>query len=380
MHAEYVLKRAEKAASAIWGALSDGRINLRFRRLLLNSLVKPVMEHACEIWEPTKTAASKLQSFYSKLQRKMLHCHKTVHHSILGAELGCLRLVSCRAQLRAETTKRVHQMPADRLPKVVTGVDWGVNARAGRPKKLWVQRSEANLVELKIDDSVIADTNMKKPAFKKIALQCAADKDAEFMKAEALTRSSVAKFLELDNVSSERKMQPYLDSSNWRGAELMFKCRASCLLLNGVTGKWSRKDLPILPVGNLDEESVKQCRCCAGKPAESLEHFLLECPRFDNVDVASADVGRLVFLGRLKQLVGDTVFLRWENLTPTKRVQALLGRACWGKLVVEVHALLQEFLVVAWKARKDFLESSVSVPRSAHIGRVANGQLAIAHM
>jgi hypothetical protein len=271
-------------------------------------------------------------------------------------------------------------MPADRPPKVVTGVDWGVNARKGRPKKLWVQRSKANLVDLNIDDSVIADNNLKKPDFKKIALQCAADKDDAFMKAEAVTRSSVARFRELDNVNSERRMQPYLDSSNWRGAELMFKCRASCLLLNGLMGKWSRKDLPLLPDGNLDEESGKQCQCCVGKPVESLEHFLLECPRFDNVDVASVDVGRLSFLSRLKQLVGDSVYLRWENLTHAKRVQALLGRACWGKLVVEVHALLQEFLVVVWKARKEFLESLVSVPRSAHIGRVANGQLAIAHM
>ena len=378
VHAEYVLKRAEKAASAIWGALSDSRINLRFRRLLLNSLVKPVMEHGCEIWEPTKAAAGKLQSFYSKLQRKMLHCPKTVSHSILGAELGCLRLVSCRAQLRAEAAKRVHCMSAVRLPKVVTGVDWGANGCRGRPRQLWVNRSKTNLQELNIADSVIADNALNKMAFKKVALRCAAGKDAAFMKAEAAKSSSVAKFLELDNVNSERKMQPYLDSSNWRGAELMFQCRASSLLLNGLTGKWSRKASRILPDGNLDEETAKECQCCVGKPVESLEHFLLECPLFDNVGAVSSDVGRLSFLRRLKLLVGDTIFVSWENFKD-KRVRVLLGQAFWGKHVVEVHLLFQEFLAAAWNARKAFLENLVSVPCSVHSGRVANGQLATAH-
>ena len=248
-----------------------------------------------------------------------------------------------------------------------------------RPRKLWVNRSKTNLRDLNIADSVIADDDLSKLAFKKIALRCAAGKDAAFMKEEAVARSSVAKFLELDNVNSERKMQTYLDSANWRGAELMFQCRASSLLLNGLMGKWTRKDSRILPDGNLDEESVKECQCCDGKTVESLEHFLLECPLFDNDGAASADVGRLSFLERLQVLVGDTLFVSWENFPKDKRVQVLLGEAFWGEHVVEVHSLFQKFVAAAWKARKVFLESLVTVPRSAHYGRVANGQLAIAH-
>ena len=272
-------------------------------------------------------------------------------------------------------------MPAERLPKIVTGVDWGAKAGSGRPRILWVKRSQTNLATLKIADSVIADDDLHKAAFKKIALKCAADKDAESLRAEAAASSSVAAFLELDNINTERKMQSYLDSSNRKGAELMLQCRASSLLLNGLVGKWARKETRILPDGSLDVESARQCQCCDGKPVESLEHFLLECPLFDKDGEAEADVGRISFLKRLKQLVGDSLFDSWELLPQDKRVQALLGKASWGKRVVEVHLLFQDFLLAAWKLRKAFLEDLVSPSRSARActGRVTNGHLAIVH-
>jgi hypothetical protein len=381
VHAEYVLMKAEKAASAIWSALSDNRINMYFRRLLLTSLVKPVMEHACEVWEPSKLAARKLQSFYSRLQRKMLHCHKNVHHAIVGADLGCPSLESSRAQLRAEAAKRIHIMQADRLPKVVTGTVWGAKVGRGRPRKLWVDRSKENLKAFKIDDVVIADKSLKKMDFKKLAIRCAADKDKLYMEAEAVARSTVKAYLELDNVSTGRSMRHYLDSSNRRGAELMFQCRASSLLLNSRTAKWSRHTARTLPDGTVQSAAIKECQCCSLNVDETMVHFLMDCPCFE-FDGDLGSLGRTSFLVQLKQLVGAVEFGKWELFSKEKRVQLLLGESFWGKKVGEVHDLFQKFLVSIWKEREsvvaDFSNSSCSA--RGDTGRVANGQLATAHI
>jgi hypothetical protein len=373
VHADMVLKKAERASFAIWSALGDGRIKLFFRRLLLTALVKPVMEHACEIWEPSQESARKLQSFYSKLQRRMMNCPKSVAQSILGAELGCQPLTSCRQQRRVEAAKRVQAMGTNRLPKLTTTVDWGKNSCRGRPKKLWGDRAKAVVSELNIDLAQHVDTG--KAVFKKLIIAKTAGRDLANMKVEAGRHSSVAAYLELEEGASGRQLCHYLDSDDWQGAQLMFQCRASCLPLNGLTGKWRRQTSRIRDDGTLEVIEDKNCKCCDKETEESLGHFLLECSKYDS-GVGKLD--RKDFLKTLKGLAGDQKFAEWDLLPKVKKLQKLLKPEFWGKkgalVVTNVGYLVQRFLKDAWSVREEFCSAC------GDTGRVANGLMATAHM
>jgi hypothetical protein len=272
--------------------------------------------------------------------------------------------------------KRVQAMAAGRLPKLVVDLGWGSSARRGRPRKLWAGRSKANLTELKIDDATIQNCDCNKTAFKTIAMSRTAERDEANMKEEATKRNTgtVAAYLDLDDSSLGKKMRlrPYFDGGHERGAQLMFQCRASCLLLNNYTAGWSREATRLLDDGNLDVEGAKACQCCDKNVEENLIHFLLECPQYDG----STSYDRKAFLGELKDLVGGVLFGKFEALTKAQKVQKLLGRGFWGELSLDVHKLLQRFLVSAWGVREKFYSD-----RSAggNTGRVANGLPATAH-
>ena len=234
--------------------------------------------------------------------------------------------------------------------------------------------------------------SLTKKAFKKMAVAAAAQMEEAGLKLEAASRSSIAAFLELDNVSTGRRLCSYLDSSNWRGAELMFQCRAGCLRLNGIVGKWSRSPPRTLDDGSqaVGGESL-ECGCCNGKVVESMEHFFLECPCYESAGV----LGRQDFFSKLKSVAGDQLFSVWLGLSQSERVRSLLGDKFWkqatnvpvssdgAELPVSpvVHGLVQDFLASAWKVREDSL-TTVDPDTSSARGdteRVANGHMATAH-
>ena len=160
--------------------------------------------------------------------------------------------------------------------------------------KLWADHSKANLTELQIDDATIQNRDCDKTAFKTIAMACTAERDEANMKEEATKRNTgtVAAYLELDDSSLGKKMRlrPYFDGAHERGAQLMFQCRATCLLLNNYTVGWSRESTRLLDDGNLDVAGAKACQCCDKNVEENLTHFLLECPQYDG---ATLMIGRL---------------------------------------------------------------------------------------
>jgi hypothetical protein len=270
---------------------------------------------------------------------------------------------------------------------MLVGIDWGAKASRGRPKRLWVDRCKTNLEKLGISESAVSDATNSKEVFKKLVVAAVAQMDEANMKLEAAGRSSIAAFLELDNISTGRRMGAYLDSDNRRGAELMFQCRAGCLRLNALVGKWNRTAPRLVDDGTVVVGGSLECGCCSNQSVESLQHFVLECSCYDSAGL----FGRQEFLSKLKLLAGDPLFAVWEGLSVSERVGSLLGDKFWEKasngpvsaegeklpVSCAVHGLLQKFLVSAWKVREDFLASVTSSARG-DTERVANGHVATA--
>jgi hypothetical protein len=194
-------------------------------------------------------------------------------------------------------------------------------------------------------------------------------------------------FLTITYLLTGRRMGAYLDSDNWRGAELMFQCRAGCLRLNGIVGRWNKVVPRLVDDGTAVVGSSLECGCCSNKSVESLQHFVLECSCYDSAGV----FGRQEFLSKLKLLAGDQLFAVWQGLSVDERVCSLLGDKFWKKasngpvsgegvklpVSPAVHGMLQKFLVSAWKVREDTLVSDTSSARG-DTERVANGHMATA--
>ncbi len=88
-HIDYVCDRARKAAYALGCVLHNRRVSTAVRRLVLLAVLRPVVEYASTVWEPTSQQLKRLEQVQLRVLSRIVRLNCNVAHDVLRMEMGC---------------------------------------------------------------------------------------------------------------------------------------------------------------------------------------------------------------------------------------------------------------------------------------------------
>jgi hypothetical protein len=266
---------------------------------LWQSLVRPILEYASEIWsgQIPRYLVLKAEAVQLTFLRAALGLHKGgsgVANEVIRAEAGCERLQDRWAKLRLGYWRRVFVAPNGRLLRDVVEFrrrECIASAGRGWGSRGWMRTVKTSLDHYGLgdywDDPTLA-TNMGKDAWKD-AVYAAVNASADADRTAALSnKPSAAPYIDLKewgpnpvNYSfsagesgklGQHVPERYLDDRrNLKGTRLKMLCRLDCLPLMNRVGREAKPPWP---------REYRTCAaCCTGK-IEDVHHFVMECPRY----------------------------------------------------------------------------------------------------
>ena len=341
------INKTHACAGALAAVLRRRGASAQLKRMLILALVRPVTEWGAQVWRPNCGDLPRLDSAQADLLKSALHLPATTCHSALLVEMGMRPMSMWFDQRVLEMWHRLHAMPATRIVKqVVFGPGAGglpSGGRAGNRQRTWLDHAAKIIQSWQIDTTEAL--RMSKMQFKRLLRDQSLGVWERRLEAERRDRSVLDACLTRGGPGMVQLKAPmdYLrgGAACNRGLELILQARIGSLPLASHTGKFgrSRRDCP-------DDPAHFCCRACAGA-AESLDHFLLDCPAY------AAD--REEFL---RQLQGTVEPARWralQALSGLDKAFALIDDAAMGpKIVPEIVA---PFIYSAWKVRTEIRSS-----------------------
>jgi hypothetical protein len=239
---------------------------------LWQSLVRPILEYASEIWsgQIPRHLMQKAEGVQLKFLRVTLGLHKNgsgVTNEVVRAEAGCERLQDRWAKLRLGYWRRVFMAPNGRLLRDVVEFrrrEWIASGGRGWGSRGWMPSIKATLYQHGLGKYWVDPRSaaiMAKPKWKDV-VYAAVDASADSDRAAAISKKpSAAAYITLKewgpnplnysfSVGESGKLgqhvpERYLDDrNNLKGTRLKMLCRLGCLPLMNRVGREARPPWP----------------------------------------------------------------------------------------------------------------------------------------
>jgi hypothetical protein len=270
-HATFVREKADKIVGMWTGLLSDRRVPVEVKKIIILGAINPTLNYASSAWHATQKVADLLETAQNDAARKVLRCPSNTPTAALRMELGIRPLTTIRTQEALILLHKIHNMEEDRLPAKLARAAWG--KKQGNTTKSWKEETMTAAADLKADISQITRKSTKKlrqHIKEKSALHLASE-----IKREAEGSPSVAYYI---GTAPERNVWdgtvPRHLGNGLRlnkGLELHFQCRARSLPVREKTSKYQRN--------KAYDSTYELCPACQ-QSVESIEHLVLGCEQY----------------------------------------------------------------------------------------------------
>ena len=360
-HMEYVATKTNAISRALAPLLHSRGMSAEAKRVVLLSVVRPVMEHAAHVWNPhTKSGKAKLDSLQMALVKACFHCAPQTSHVLVQQELGVRPMHAWTDKRQLELWHVLQHMAADRLPAQVARVRWAKGPGVKKAVPLWAARSDALLQTLSIDPAQAND--LKYAAFKSLVHGQTKELHKGALEQAAAGSSVVRAYVEGVGGTDVQYAGPagYLKGAACgKGRELMMRLRTQSLTLKGHTGKFARR----AKGDEIDDQY--HCVVCEQQAVESGQHFVLECEHYAQE--------RAHMFAQLRACAQPAAMAAFEAMPIDKQLWALLDDKLWiraldKEAVMEgrnvVVGVVAAFLAKAWKKRNDTMYNE-HVPAAA---------------
>ena len=124
-HTRYVLAKGDKTVHALGDVLHIKRVSTVVKRVVLQTVLRPVVEHGSPVWEPAAADMRQLEQLQTRVLRRMVSCGRQVADDVLRMELACRPYSSWFRQRKLEYAYRLMCMDGDRWPSRVSRADGG---------------------------------------------------------------------------------------------------------------------------------------------------------------------------------------------------------------------------------------------------------------
>jgi hypothetical protein len=315
-HAQYVLEKATKTVHALGAVLHNKRVSTVVRRVVLQAVLRPVVEFGSPVWVPAATDLAKLEQVQTAVLRRMVSCSRNVADDVLRVELACRPYASWFKQRKLEYAYRLLTMPDERLPRLVSQAYWP--GRKGKGSK----RMHGELVKevekkVGVSTAVHKQQGASKASFKS-TVNTAVRKD-DMATIRRSRQSTVVRYLALVPEHTAFPTQPasYLTGPITLGRKAMLLARADALLPRG-------------------DSAAGSCPRCGHATPLNLPHAMLEC--------AAWDAPRRRLWQGIAGVAGAAEVTRVQALPSAEQVSALLRTTGWGGCAGLVNSEVQTFL------------------------------------
>ena len=298
-HAKTAISKAKRrSADLLWVCRYDAGIRPRTAMALWYAMVRPLLEYASEIWsgQIPEYLVKEAETVQLKFIRGVLGLHENgsgASSEALRAEVGAEPIASRWAKLKLGYWRRIFMAQPDRLLRVVATerhreLRCGANRLGGLG---WMRTAKGDLERYGLDDywSNIDSCTMDKNQWKHL-VYARVDEVFDRKRDERMTdMPSAAAYSQIKDwapttdeyaYSSGESLrlgqyvpEQYLDDrTNMGGTHIKLMCRLNCLPVMDRVGRERNPKWP---------KSSRQCMACDRAAVETVEHFVMECPRYE---------------------------------------------------------------------------------------------------
>jgi Reverse transcriptase (RNA-dependent DNA polymerase) len=331
-HALMLVREGNAKCDKLKHVFLNKQLSIAVKRTILQTVLKPSLAYAGEVWEPSAGPAKQLETVFLKGCKTILQCGMRASAEPVRADLGLMSLKADRIVSKLVYKRKVDQMPDSRYPKLVTSCVWRSSQR-GRQTRMWSKviedlqkkyvlshndvrstRSDESFVQA-VKDSVLAHETM----------QC--DMDMR-------TKPKLHLYSEANEGIG---FKPYLHGKLDLGTKLMFKFRSGNIDINGV---------------NDTGASLRQhCPCCNAE-CESITHALTECPFYQQ--------HRTHFINGLRSFLPVQVVEHFLSKPLHEQAVSIISANQWPEQhQASVSRLAKEFMCRVCHCRDQKLQGSM---------------------
>jgi exonuclease III len=269
-HVDYVLTRTETVLKTLeWRFWKNRAVDNETKVIAWRSIFRPAIEYGSEVWWPLAVQLAVFERLQLKVLKWILSCAVTTPTEIVRGDLGVPTLESRFVQARLSWAGVVKCMPQERIAGICVDVKTG-----------WTKRVMESLKDLglKGDFEGLSGGESEEARKEILGNWKATAKGAvmtwgfESWQARLLQQKKAVIYMKVKQAPG---FEPFLGLSEFkRGGSLRFKLRSGMLYLNDEIGRRAKSD-------QLDE--VRHCTLCDLGEVEEAEHFLFQCPFYNDV-------------------------------------------------------------------------------------------------
>jgi hypothetical protein len=360
-------KARRRSADLLWVCRADRGMRPRTAITLWQSLVRPLLEYASELWSGQVPAelVREAESVQCTFLRGTLGLHANgsgVADDALRAEAGCELLEDRWAKLKLGYWRRLFSAKPDRLLRVVAAFRHQENVRSegrGFGSKGWMRTVRLALTKVGLAE-YFGDTRRAAreiPDAWKDRVYCAVEVGSDADRVERMTgMSSVQVYNRIkewgvntgqysfsageDGRPGRLVPERYLDDRvSLKGTRLKLLCRLNCL---PVMDRVGREVKPKWPKPN------RVCFACGSGKVEDVHHFVMDCPRYARKRAALvAHVGSIVSGSALGAQAPA-----FANMSSQGQLEVILGKRI-GDPIAEnrIDTAVKKYLIKTWNSR-----------------------------
>ena len=333
---------------------------------LWQSLVRPILEYAAEIWsgQIPKYLTQKAEAVQMKFLRGALGLHKNgsgVTDGALRAEVGCERLQDRWTKLRLGYWRRVFKAPRGRLLRDLAEFrrqEWITSDGHGWGSRGWMATAKASLdrhglgnywtnpqaaVSKSWKKKIYAAVNTASDAYRSASLATKPSADM-YNNVKDWGRNPKEYSFSTGEVNKLGQHVPerYLDDrGNLKGTRLKMLCRLGCLPVMVRVGRETNPPWP---------REFRTCATCNSGTIEDIHHFVMECPKYE--------AKRTALLRQVvRELVksdGDVNAVGFARMDTKAQLAVLLGRRISDPGAENrIDRNMKRFLSKCWNLRND---------------------------
>jgi hypothetical protein len=362
-HVDTAIGKAQRrSADLLWVCRGDKGMRPRTAVTLWQSLVRPLLEYAAELWGGviTKDQEQRAELVQTTFLRGTLGLHTNgsgVSNHVLRAETGCERLKDRWAKLQLGYWRRVFVAPAHRLLRTVISFRHGERRRAGGVYGVrgWLPSVERTLTRVGLHrywtnpDSTARHTH---GSWKEVVYNAVNTSSDSTRVNEMLEQSSTRMYSRVKHWGvnpqeysfsvgevgrlGQHVPERYLDDrDDLKGTRLKMLCRVGCLPLMDRVGREQR------PIWSKDS---RVCLACDYGVIEDVGHFVLHCPAYSRQ--------RMRYFGIIDSLTTRTEVGALSQMKDTEVLPILMGkRLGLPRLEDRIDRETKKFLRKTWNVR-----------------------------
>ena len=372
---DHVAKAIEKAkrrsADLLWVCRADKGIRSRTAVVLWQSIVRPLLEYASELWsgQVTSTEMKDIESVQTTFLRGTLGLHANgsgVSDDVLRAEAGCERIQDRWAKLTMGYWRRIFAAKPGRLLRVVAEFRHGeyvASAGAGFGSRGWMPSAKQTLTVAGLDyywQNTAAAPDEGVGGWSDLVYE-AVDRHSNTSRQSRMTgMSSTGTYMHIKSWGlnpepysfsageceriGQHVPERYLDDRKClKGTRLKLLCRLNCLPLMDRVGRevkprWPKENRICFACLSLKEKAV----------VEDVHHFIMECSSYSDKRERLLCSVRSIIDGSAGELIAG----EFQAMDSTSQAHILLGKR-FGDPIAEnsIDRLVKRFLTKAWNIR-----------------------------